>query len=113
MAHPTGTTGDVVLSETAANFEYIEIFYRTNDQDYGSTKVYQPNGKKVSLSTAVHAIGTGELVYKVSIKEFDGVNLVKVTDGAGDEYGEASSASTNISHQNNVYITRVVGYYPQ
>lgn len=110
---PTGTTGDVVLSETAANFEYIEIFYRTNDQDYGSTKVYQPNGKKVSLSTAVHAIGTGELVYKVSIKEFDGVNLVKVTDGAGDEYGEASSASTNISHQNNVYITRVVGYYPQ
>lgn len=110
---PTGTTGDVALSETAANFEYIEIFYRTNDQDYGSTKVYQPNGKKVSLSTAVHAIGTGELVYKVSIKEFDGVNLVKVTDGAGDEYGEASSASTNISHQNNVYITRVVGYYPQ
>ena len=109
----TGTTGDVVLSETSANFEYIEIFYRTNDQDYGSTKVYQPNGKKVSLSTAVHAIGTGELVYKVSIKEFDGVNLVKVTDGAGDEYGEASSASTNISHQNNVYITRVVGYYPQ
>ena len=109
----TGTTGDVLLSETSANFEYIEIFYRTNDQDYGSTKVYQPNGKKVSLSTAVHAIGTGELVYKVSIKEFDGVNLVKVTDGAGDEYGEASSASTNISHQNNVYITRVVGYYPQ
>ena len=109
----TGTTGDVLLSETSANFEYIEIFYRTNDQDYGSTKVYQPNGKKVSLSTAVHAIGTGELVYKVSIKEFDGVNLTKVTDGAGDEYGEASSASTNISHQNNVYITRVVGYYPQ
>lgn len=109
----TGTTGDVLLSETSANFEYIEIFYRTNDQDYGSTKVYQPDGKKVSLSTAVHAIGTGELVYKVSIKEFDGVNLVKVTDGAGDEYGEASSASTNISHQNNVYITRVVGYYPQ
>ena len=110
---PTGTTGEVLLSETSANFEYIEIFYRTNDQDYGFTKVYQPNGKKVSLSTAVHAIGTGELVYKVSIKEFDGVNLVKVTDGACDEYGEASSASTNISHQNNVYITRVVGYYPQ
>lgn len=110
---PTGTTGDVALSETAANFEYIEIFYRTNDQDYGSTKVYQPDGKKVSLSTAVHAIGTGELVYKVSIKEFDGVNLKKVVDGAGTQYGEASSATTSISHQNNVYITRVVGYYPQ
>lgn len=47
-----GTTGTVTLSETAANFSHLEIFYN-DGTNYGyvehSTKVTYPNGKKVAL----------------------------------------------------------------
>ena len=109
---PSGTTGEVTLSETSANFEYLEIFMFTNDSDYSSVKVYDPNGKKVSL-TDLHASGNGELVFKVRIATINGNKITTSTDGAGDQYGEGSNANNNISHTNNVYITRVVGYYPQ
>ncbi len=44
-----GTTGLVTLSETAANFDYIEIFYKSNDSVFSSVRVYSPNGKAVNL----------------------------------------------------------------
>ena len=42
-------TGATTLSETAANFVCLDILLRTNDSDYGSVRVYRPNGKRVSL----------------------------------------------------------------
>lgn len=108
--NPSGSNGTIVLSETAANFEYLEFFVFTNDDDYSSVKVCNPNGKKVALSS-IHAIGSGELVYKVRIVSINGISVSTPSDGAGQQYGEGSSASTNINHVNNVYITRVVGYY--
>ena len=50
----SGTTGTVTLSETSANFTYIEIFYgKKSDIDsqvkYNSLRVYSPNGKRANL----------------------------------------------------------------
>lgn len=49
---PSGVSGTVTLSETSANFSYIEIFFRdsTNGNPFSSVKVFSPNGKKVSTS---------------------------------------------------------------
>ena len=48
----SGTPGTVTLSESAENFNYLEIFYN-DGTNYGyvehSTKVTYPNGKKVAL----------------------------------------------------------------
>lgn len=38
----SGTTGTVTLSQSADNFNYIEIFYRNNDNRYSSTRIYRP-----------------------------------------------------------------------
>ena len=46
----SGTTGTVTLSETAANFSKLKIFYRTDDWSYQSVEIPAPNGKKVDLS---------------------------------------------------------------
>lgn len=40
-----GTTGSVTLSDTAANYSYLEVFYCTNDAVYGSVKISHPNNK--------------------------------------------------------------------
>ena len=53
-----GSGGDITLSDSAANYTYIEIFYKDNDGYNYSTKIYQPNGKLVNL-IAVQACGTG------------------------------------------------------
>lgn len=47
----SGTSGTVTLSETASNFNYLEIFYSDeNGTQHNSAKVYAPDGKYVTLS---------------------------------------------------------------
>lgn len=42
----SGTAGTVTLSDTAENYYYFEIFYKTNDNLYGSHKVNSPQRKE-------------------------------------------------------------------
>lgn len=44
----TGTYGNLTLSESAANFDYLEV-YVTAGNRYSSTKVCNPNGKTVEV----------------------------------------------------------------
>ncbi len=47
----SGTTGTITLSESAANFAYIEIFYKkSNSTHLKSVRAYSPNGKSMNLS---------------------------------------------------------------
>lgn len=48
----TGTTGTVTLSESAANFSYIEIYAGYSDVDNVGMRVYSPNGKTVDIGAA-------------------------------------------------------------
>lgn len=45
----TGTSGTVTLSQTSANFNWLEIIYRNNDGFTASVKIFAPNGKKAIL----------------------------------------------------------------
>ena len=47
----SGTNGTVTLSETSANFNYLEIFYGKGHDTIQSVKVYNPNGKGATLIT--------------------------------------------------------------
>ena len=50
----TGTVDTVTLSDSAANYSFIEIFYKsTNDNIYGSVKVDNPNGKRAQFNAAM------------------------------------------------------------
>ena len=52
----SGTAGTVTLSDSAENYTYLEIFYRSSgDNACGSVKVFNPNGKLVHLGT-IHYI---------------------------------------------------------
>ena len=103
----TGTNGTVTLSETSANFDYIEVFYRNNDNLYSSLKVYQPNGKKITMRGALTASGT--LTY---IKEKNClISGTSITPQDYVEYAIGASGISNYNGSNNlIYITRVIGY---
>jgi hypothetical protein len=75
----SGTTDTVTLSETAANFRKIKIFYHDNHGVYGSTETVSPTTGYVSLS--ISSIGNGNSQPAVCAYEnihFNGTELLIV-----------------------------------
>lgn len=105
------SNGTITLSDNASNYEYIEIFFRTNDNVYDSTKVYQPNNKLVSLAAWWANANVPRFYTKVKIVTINGTSIQAVS---SNQYGEVSYDTSSdpvyISNSNNIYITRVIGY---
>lgn len=101
----SGTAGTVTLSDSAENYTYLEIFYRSSgDNACGSVKVFSPNGKLVHLGT-IHYIADYDYA-KFAIVNVSGSmitfsqNYQIILKNNGSEY----------SAENAIFITRVVGY---
>lgn len=58
----SGTTGTVTLSQTAADFTYLEIFFGADDR-YTSMRIYSPNGKSFSTHFGYNGKDNNRLVY--------------------------------------------------
>lgn len=50
----SGTTGNVTLPESAANFPFLDIFFMNNDNYRDYVRVYAPNGNSAVLSNSVY-----------------------------------------------------------
>ena len=99
-----GTQSSIVLSSSAANYEYIEIFFKSNDADLSSRKVYSPDGKQVELSATLY--NSSGFYIKTAWLLISGTNVTWVT------YGFARLRDNNevsVTNTNNLYVTRIVG----
>lgn len=101
----SGTAGTVTLSDSAENYTYLEIFYRSSgNKACGSVKVFSPNGKLVHLGT-IHYIADYDYA-KFALVSVSGSmitfsqNYQITIKNNGSEY----------SAENAIFITRVVGY---
>lgn len=107
----TGTNGTVTLSDSAANYDCLEIYFRTNDStDYkNSIKIYSPDNALVPLSYPLVATNGTAIYWKTKTVRVSG-NSIFSSDGS--RYAEATiKATTSISQKNYVYITKVIGYH--
>lgn len=102
----TGTNGTVTLSDSAANYDCLEIFYRDNDTTYSSVKVDIPDGKHVDIST-IERWG-----YTLYIKQKRiTISGTSITNGNVAEAQFTSAPKNTINTTaNNIYITKVIGY---
>ena len=100
----SGTTGTVNLSESVANFDYIEIFFKNAQYTpiFSSVRVYKPSDTNVCLVAMQPGNGgTGIVAAYVKVS---GTTITKVdynifwTNGGGND------------HTDKIYITRVMGY---
>ena len=101
-----GTNGTVTLSETAANFSYIEIYtLSTSDSGTGyaqnCTKVYNPNGKTAFLTTGYCAASDFNL--KICSALISGTQITR-------PYGHWEFSDNFRNDTNYIGITKVVGY---
>ena len=107
----SGTTGTVTLSETAANYSYLEIFlYKDGTSGWWSVKVPSPNGKTVQVGTTYYtnASGVGLQVIGKTVS----VSGTSIT--AGTEFymnfNDSTGAVKAIGGQTSIKIMRVDGY---
>lgn len=100
----SGTTGTVILSETSANFKYIEVFGRYGTAYYTSVKIPEPNGKGFNLTTAM-------MNQTVSLGHIASTNYtVSGTSITPQYYGEWHTGDSSFTKTNNITILKVVGY---
>ncbi len=99
----SGNNGNVTLSETSANFEFIDIFFRTNTYDYGSLRIYRPYNSSFTLNKIDNNSGT-TLFAKMSKYSLSGTSITR-TDARWEEI-QSSAKGTDAT----IFILRVVGY---
>ena len=100
-----GTAGTVTLSDSAENYTYLEIFYKSSgDNACGSVKVFSPNGKLVHLGT-IHYIAD----YDYAKFALVSVSGSMITFSQNCQITLKSNGSV-YSAENAIFITRVVGY---
>ena len=101
----SGTAGTVTLSDSAENYTYLEIFYRSSgDNACGSVKVFNPNGKLVHLG-AIHYIAD----YDYAKFALVSVSGSMITFSQNYQITLKNNGSV-YSAENAIFITRVVGY---
>lgn len=101
----SGTAGTVTLSDSAENYTYLEIFYRSSgDNACGSVKVFSPNGKLVHLGT-IHYIAD----YDYAKFALVSVSGAMITFSQNYQITIKNNGSA-YSSENAIFITRVVGY---
>ena len=100
----TGTTGDVALSESAANYDYMVIYFRPNDGYLSSTKIRSPNGKRAFLISGYAGSGTSDTSgWNIKLKVVS-ISGTSITPFAYKEY------NGSVTNSNYIYITRVEGW---
>lgn len=105
----TGTNGTVTLSQTAANFTYLEIFfYRTSWNYYNSTRVYSPNGKIANLVT-ISRSPTSSNYFNLGSKNVT-ISGTSITVKEETSTNVVNGGSTSVADGKSIYISRVIGY---
>ena len=105
----SGTTGNVTLSETSANFSYIEIYYKTDDEYY-SQKVCSPNGKAVTLLAQTLNTSTPRIFGKTKKVTISGTSISVNNYCQYTINNNATGYLQVSSDRNTIYIVKVVGY---
>lgn len=109
----------VPLSDSAGNYTRLKIFYKSDDSDYCSVEVYNPNGKTVALQIArpaySYAQGAAPVMYvKAKIVKISGaiIDTVKVsTYGGGTNFLRMQkNLSAGYDASDKIGIIRVEGY---
>lgn len=111
----SGTTGNVTLSETSANFNEIEILYTLTNTDgngtafetFKSVNIPSPNGKKVNLEGITFHTSAGVVQLGWVTLTISGTSISRGTEGFMNlVQGQTPTRST----QTKIKIYRVLGY---
>lgn len=109
-SNSSGSNGTITLSESAANFTYIEIFYRNTQYNYyNSMKIFSANGKICNLSTS-HVFSSNSTAVIDSRKIKVSGTSISNEKGTEEDYGSLNTWNNSYVKSNRIAIVKVIGY---
>jgi hypothetical protein len=109
----SGSNGTITLSSSAANYSYIEIFFGSGSGGYGSVKVADPNTKNVPLVifwTGVYTSSYQAVYMDTRTVAINGTSISTLDTRYYHQAIKYNGTLGEYSHDNNIYITKVLGY---
>lgn len=104
----SGTNGTVTLSETAANFNHIQIFFNKTSDRYSSVDVWAPNGKNVVLELTYVENNNNFAQTQAKRMAISGSSITLVSNSFGGINFNGSSST--VFNNNELKIYKVLGY---
>lgn len=101
----TGVTGTITLSESAANFNMLEIFYHGDTDTYSSVRIWSPNGKRIALDLS-YINKDNHWIQGVN-KSISGKNITTINASET----KISVSPPGVSKTDYIKITKVLGWY--
>ena len=108
----SGTTGTVTLSETAANFSYLEIFYGKSEGNpiyRNSVKVNAPNGKITNLLIAYNIYSGSMSQLQSKCVSISGTSVANTSNTTG-YVNLYNGRSVEWGNSNEIKIYKIIGY---
>lgn len=104
-----GTKGAITLSDSAANYDYLEFFWKHDDGACGSQRIADPNGKTIGIN-ATSSTSYGYLWFAYKGMNISGTQCTLNTDHAVGELGFTNDGTMERRKQDKLGITKVIGY---
>lgn len=106
-------SGAITLSEPASDYDALLIECNTDDCEYFSAYVSDPNGKTISLSTAKVNPSAGAVFLKGRSVKISGTTIDTVLAGNASQYsvGQVQLPGGQITYNNFIRIVKVTGIH--
>ena len=101
----TGVTGTITLSESAANFNMLEIFYHGDTDTYSSVRIWAPNGRRVALDLS-YINPDNHWIQGVN-KSISGKSITTINPSET----KISVSPPGVAKKDYIKITKVLGWY--
>lgn len=103
----------LTMAHSFADYSYVDIQYRIFDSpDYvQSARIYDPNGKMISLDWKMNTDWTNSNVYgKCSRYTLSGTTMLVVNESGYEYYNNTMAGVSHKNYQYQILITKVIGY---
>lgn len=101
----TGVTGTITLSESAGNFNMLEIFYHGDTDTYSSVRIWSPNGKRIALDLS-YINPDNHWIQGVN-KSISGTSITTIHASET----KISVSPPGVAKKDYIKITKVLGWY--
>ena len=101
----TGVTGTITLTESAGNFNMLEIFYHGDTDTYSSVRIWAPNGKRIALDLS-YINKDNHWIQGVN-KSISGKNITTINASET----KISVSPPGVAKEDYIKITKVLGWY--
>lgn len=106
-SNSTGSNQNITMSGSAADYDIIEIQYKTNDGGVGDDRIFEPNNKGFFVQAIRPTSKTNGTVYFKGTEFRFTDNVLEV--GNYTEIAFRDGQSPTISGNNQIFITKIIG----